>query len=239
MTIEQVVNAVDTAIYKLPYMENLYRQIKDEVDKIQYTRQSLVNDITALELKISILDKIAFSSEQDCKRTEQQVQELADKKDRIEKLIANILNGEGYSKIKQIVKENVKAGLAENKKLISVSFAVIIQTLRTDPQTINVIYKILAANDGEQHKDDNNSNAIKYLESNMDNILDLAEKNYENLVEALTNNVMNTAANSSYNPKLSLPQSSSSTFPNLYNQSDTYRIEKSESFHHSKGDIAD
>jgi hypothetical protein len=43
---------------------------------------------------------------------------------------------------------------------------------------INIIYKILTANDGEQHKDNNNNyNAIKYLESNKDNLLDLAEKN--------------------------------------------------------------
>jgi hypothetical protein len=38
MSIEQVVNAVDIAIHKLPYMETLYRQIKDEVNKLQYTR---------------------------------------------------------------------------------------------------------------------------------------------------------------------------------------------------------
>jgi hypothetical protein len=36
-----------------------------------------------------------------------------------------------------------------------------------------------------------------------------------------------------------LPQSSSFTFPNLSNQSDTYRIEESQSFHNSKGNIAD
>jgi hypothetical protein len=51
MNIEQVVNAVDTAIHKLPYMESLYRQIKDEVNKLQYTRQSLVNDIEAKNIK--------------------------------------------------------------------------------------------------------------------------------------------------------------------------------------------
>jgi hypothetical protein len=101
----------------------------------------------------------------------------------------------------------------------------------------NLIYNIPTTNDGEQHKG-NNNNITKYLEFNKDRILNLAEKQYENLVEALTNNVMNTAANSSYNPKLSLPQSSS-TFPNLSNQSDIYRIEEPEHFHDSKDDIAD
>ena len=44
---------------------------------------------------------------------------------------------------------------------------------------INIIYKILTAKDGEQHEDNSNDNAIKYLESNKDKILDLAGKNYE------------------------------------------------------------
>jgi hypothetical protein len=83
MTINQVVNAVDIAIHKLPYIENLYLQAKDQA-KMQRTRQNLSNDINSLERKVSILDKTAFSCEQDCKRTKQQVQELTDKNDRIE-----------------------------------------------------------------------------------------------------------------------------------------------------------
>ena len=73
-----------------------------------------------------------MSSEQECKRTEQRDQELTDKKERIEKLIANILtdDNEGYSKIKQIVKENVQAVLSDNRILISLSFAALIQTLK-------------------------------------------------------------------------------------------------------------
>jgi hypothetical protein len=205
---------------------------------MQHTIQRLANDITALEHKISILDKIALSSEQECKRIEQQLQELTDKKNRLEKLIVNILNGEGYSKLKHIVKENVKAALSENRKLISISFVALIQTLKDDPEMIKLIQNMPSANDGEQYKD--NNNIVKYLESNKDSILGLAEKNYENLVEALANNVINTvagAASSSSNPPPSL--SSSSTFLGPYNQNDTYIKEESESFHNSKGDIAD
>jgi hypothetical protein len=35
---------------------------------------------------------------------------------------------------------------SENKKLISVSFAALIQTLKADPKMTNLIYKILTAN---------------------------------------------------------------------------------------------
>jgi chromosome segregation ATPase len=98
-------------------MEALYGQVKDQVEKMQRTIQQLSNDIHALEYKISILDKAAFSCEQECKRIKQELQELNDKKGRIQTLIANILNNdnEGYSKLKGIVKENVKAILSDNK----------------------------------------------------------------------------------------------------------------------------
>ena len=57
MSIDKVANVVETAIDKLPYMENLYGQVKDEVNKLQYIRQGLLNDIAALKYKISALDK--------------------------------------------------------------------------------------------------------------------------------------------------------------------------------------
>ena len=50
----QVVNVVEIGIHKLPHMESLYKQVKDEVNKLQYARQVLVNDISALELNINI-----------------------------------------------------------------------------------------------------------------------------------------------------------------------------------------
>jgi hypothetical protein len=153
-------------------------------------------------------------------------------------LIANILNDEGVSNVKQVAKENVKVILSENRKLISVSFAALILTLKADPEMVKLIQNMPRANDGEQYKD-NHINITQYFESNKDRILNLGEKNYENLVDALTNNAIDNAAHaSSSNPKITL--SSSSAF-NLgpYNQSDIYRKEeKSENYHNSKGDIS-
>jgi hypothetical protein len=83
MSIAQVVNVVEIAIHKLPYMESLYRQAKDQAENMQRTIQLLANDIEERKSKISILDKIAFSREQKCKRAEQRVQELSNQKDRI------------------------------------------------------------------------------------------------------------------------------------------------------------
>jgi hypothetical protein len=57
-------------------------------------------------------------------------------------LIANISNNdneEDYSNLKQIIKESIKTVITENKKLISVSFTAIIQTLKDDLQMVNLI----------------------------------------------------------------------------------------------------
>jgi hypothetical protein len=233
MTIENVVNAVEIAIHKLPYMEGLYKQVKHEVEKLQHIRQLLVNDIEELKYKLSILDKTAFSSEQEYRRIRQQLQELIDKKDRIENLIANILNGEGYSKLQQIVKENVKANLSQNKQVISVAFTALLQALKTDPKMIDIIYKMVTPNNGEQHKD-NHINITQYFESNRDRIMNLGEKNYENLVEALTNNAIDTVASS-----ISSVLEPSSTFLGPCPQTYIHRVEESEGFHNNEGDIAD
>ena len=111
----------------------------------------------------------------------------------------------------QIVKESVKAMLTDNKTLLSTAFAALIQTIKADPQMVKLIQNMLSANDGQQHKE-NNDNAIKYLEANKNSILHLTEKNYENLVGALTNDAVD---NTSPNPRLS---SSSSTFPSSFDQ---------------------
>jgi hypothetical protein len=64
------------------------------------------------------------------------------KRCRIEKLIVNIqAKAEGYSKLKEIVKEIVKALLSGNIKLISVSFAALIQTLKADQQMVKLVTK--------------------------------------------------------------------------------------------------
>jgi hypothetical protein len=116
--------------------------------------------------------------------------------------------------LKQLVKENVKVVLSENKKLISISFLALIQTIKADPQMVKLIHNMPSANDSEQHKDNNNDNVTKYLESNKDNLLDLAERYYQNLVEVLTNNVIVTATSSS-NPS----SSPSSPFTTLSDRS--------------------
>ena len=49
MTIEQVVNTVEIAANKLPHMESLYKQARDETQNMQHTRHHLLNYMKALD----------------------------------------------------------------------------------------------------------------------------------------------------------------------------------------------
>ena len=94
---------------------------------MQHTVQRLQNDIEDRKNKISLIEKIAFSCKQECRRTEQQVQELTGQKDRLGKFVANILKNynEVYSKLKRFV----RAVLSDNKILLSTPFVALLQTL--------------------------------------------------------------------------------------------------------------
>jgi hypothetical protein len=131
----------------------------------------------------------------------------------MEKWIAKILKNDD---LKQIVKEN-EAVLAENKKLISVSFAALIQTLKSDPDMIKLIQNMPTAN---TECKDNSDNITKYLEANKHVLVDLTEKQYKNIVDVFTNNAISNIANaSSFNSTLSLPSSSSSPIRHYHRRS--------------------
>ena len=93
MSIEQVVNAVDTAANKLPYMEDLHRQVKEEVNKLRGEKLYLLNEVDFLTSKVSRLQETLYSLEQNCKRIEDQgMEELNSRKDIAKILVANVLN---------------------------------------------------------------------------------------------------------------------------------------------------
>jgi hypothetical protein len=66
------------------------------------------------------------------------VQELGDKKDRLEKWITNVLNGEDYSNQISSSKKILKLFYPTTKHSYR-AFTAIIQTLKADPQMVNLI----------------------------------------------------------------------------------------------------
>jgi hypothetical protein len=88
MTVEKVVNAVDIAIHKLPYMESLYKQAEDEVDKMQRTRQQLENYLHKLKEEIASAKALLNSYHTLCERKRQESERLNNEISRLETLVS-------------------------------------------------------------------------------------------------------------------------------------------------------
>ena len=82
-------------------------------------------------------------------------------------------DNEGYSKLKHIINENVKAVLLENKQVISIAYIALLQTLKSDPELVKLVYDMPNVNTG--YKDNNTNNITNYIEADKDILLDLTK----------------------------------------------------------------
>ena len=106
MSIEQVVNAVYAAVHKLPYIENLYEQVKEQVEKMQRTIQRLENYSHTLNDEIASAKALLNSYHLLCERKRQEAEYLNNEISRLEALVSRFKsNNEEYRKIKQRVEE--------------------------------------------------------------------------------------------------------------------------------------
>jgi hypothetical protein len=111
MGIDQVVNAVDTSANKLPYMEDLHRQIKEEVNKLRGEKLYLLNEVDFLTAKISNLQQTVCSLEQNCKRIEgsQGTHNYYNDEEIAKMLVANFLN-----QIQTLVNSNISSSISSS-----------------------------------------------------------------------------------------------------------------------------
>jgi hypothetical protein len=144
MSIENVVNAVDIDIHKLPYMESLYRQAKDEVDKMQRTRQETENYLHTLNDEIASSKELLNSYHISSERKRQEAENLNSEISRLDTLVSRFKNNnEEYLKIQQTAKNKVTTVLRDNKQILQFALAAVIRALRRNPHKYN---NLLACN---------------------------------------------------------------------------------------------
>jgi hypothetical protein len=92
MTIEQAVNAIEIAANRLPHMDSLYKQAKEEVDKMQRTRQQLENYLHKLKEEIASTKELLKSYTNSCERKRQEAENLNKEILRLEAIISRLQN---------------------------------------------------------------------------------------------------------------------------------------------------
>jgi hypothetical protein len=229
MTVEKVINAVDIAIHKLPYMECLYKQLKDEVDKMQRTRQQLDNYLHKLKEEIASAKALLSSYHTLCDRKRQESEHHNNDISRLENIISQFKNNnEEYLKIKKGVEEEVRIVLTDSKVLLQFALASIIEAIRRNYDKYNnsLVYNISSSIPAQQ-------SPLLDIEGYKDMILEEANRLYDKLLKHFINSLMDNAAAFK---RVSL-QSNLSSQPN---KSNTYTIEESvihDNDNDSKGDI--
>ncbi|MFL6383095.1 MAG: hypothetical protein ACJ72S_17655 [Nitrososphaeraceae archaeon] len=137
MSIEQVENAVDIAIHKLPYTESLYGQVKEQVDKLQYKIQLSENHLHSMNNKIVSANTLVNSYYMLCQRKKQEAENLNNEISRLETLVSRFKsNNEEYLKIKKTV-EDVSKFLTNGKVHLQFALASVIEAIRRNPDKYN------------------------------------------------------------------------------------------------------
>jgi hypothetical protein len=229
MTIEQIGNVVDTDINRLPHMETLYEQVKDEVDKMQHTIQRLENYSHTLNDEIASAKALLSSYHTLCDRKRQESEHLNNDISRLENIISQFKNNnEEYLKIKKGVEEEVRIVLTDSKVLLQFALASIIEAIRRNYDKYNnsLVYNISSSIPAQQ-------SPLLDIEGYKDMILEEANRLYDKLLKHFINSIMDNAAAFK---RVSL-QSNLSSQPN---KSNTYTIEESvihDNDNDGKGDI--
>ena len=196
MGIEKVVNAVEIAVNRLPYMESLYKQLKDEVDKMQRTRQQLENYLHKLKEEIASTKELLKSYSSSCERKRQEAENLNKEILRLEAIISRLQNNnEEYLKIKKTFEEEVSRVLIDSKVLLQFALASVIEAIRRNTGK----YKNLLFNDtlASSTSTPPQGSLLSHIEGDRDIILEEVNRLYDSLLHHFTNSIMANAAGAS------------------------------------------
>jgi hypothetical protein len=216
-------------------MESLYGQVKDEVDKMQRTRQETENYLHTLNDEIASSKELLQSYHISCERKRQEAENLNNEISRLETLMSRFKSDDGeYLKIKKTVEEEVSKFLTDGKVLLQFAVASVFESLRNNPGKLDKLVFNYTSASSVSISTPAQGSILSHIEDYRDMILEEAKGLYDSLLHHLTNSIMDNAAgaSSSCDPKLS------STFLHLSNQSNMDRMDNSESFSQNKGDIA-
>ncbi|HYX54595.1 MAG TPA: hypothetical protein VE818_00415 [Nitrososphaeraceae archaeon] len=235
MSIEQVDNAVDIAANKLPYMESLYEQVEEQVDKMQYKIQLSEKHLHSANDEIASANALVNSYHMLCERKRQEAENLNNDISRLETVISQFKdNNEEYLKIKNTVEEEVNKLLTDGKTLLQFAVASVIEAVRRNPDKYNnVLVNNTSLSSTSTPAQDSLLSLLSHIEDYRDMILEEANRLYDNLLRHFTNSIMDNAG---LFKKISLQ----SNLPSQPYKSNTYTIEESQIYDNDgKGDIAD
>ena len=216
MGVKQVVDALNIANNDLPAVEKRLKRLRNDISMLQFQKRIDERNLYQLNNQIASTTKLLTSFRISCTRERREIENLYNEKARLEELVTHFKNNneEYLDKIKQTAEEKVKSVLTNDKLLLKLATASVIESLRSNPELYNFIsystsvetaatttygYNYLSLMSTQQQQQQSFNDSYTAL------ILEEAEKLYNKLMTELTNRVIAAAADATTIKASSLP----------------------------------
>jgi tryptophanyl-tRNA synthetase len=200
--LEWFVNMVLVGAYKIPSLDDEYKNLKNEIANLEYKKERIQADVQALNNKTSSLRSVKCSYQQEYINKKQEIHYLNNHKEQLEDFVASFKTGDKkYLEIKGIAQEHVNYLLTERKTLLTIAIIAVIEALKMNPDTYTTIF---VDSNKEDMWNDSDSFASMYLKEAFSNyqtnqardaiVVKIAEAFCNRLSTVLVNETMTSAA---------------------------------------------
>jgi hypothetical protein len=173
MKSEHVVNLLQMSNEYLPFLEQKYKKLRNEINFLESEKQRSRD----LGNHVGVLTKVL-------EKYKREIKNLQKEKRRLEILMSN---GQ-YEKVRQIAKEEVNNSLSSGRDLLKLAVASVLESLRQDPDKYNLLISSNQYN-GRQY-----ATSHPFIDGYRNLILDESQKLFELMTSSLTNRIINETA---------------------------------------------
>ena len=131
--LEHVKRLLEIANNELPRVEEVYKNLNEEVEKLTLEKQNATETIRELNNDIVHLRNTAEHHRLECEKQASEKRMLYLKKIRLESVIEQLQKSREYTTIVQIVRRQMNNVIGDDKQLLKLAFESIIESLLKDP----------------------------------------------------------------------------------------------------------
>jgi hypothetical protein len=161
------VNMVLVGAYKIPSLDNEYKNLKNEIANLEYKKERLQADVQALNNKTSTLRSVKCSYQQECDNKKEDIDYLNNHKEQLEDFVASFKSGnKRYLEIKGVAQEHVNYLLTQRKTMLTIAIIAVIEAMKMSPDRYMAIF---VDGNKEDRWNDSESFASMYLKDAFSN----------------------------------------------------------------------
>lgn len=172
MSSEHVINLLQISNEYLPLLEHRHRRLTKEIDSMELEKQKL----QYLGNQVRVLTKVSD-------KYKNEIKNLQEEKTRLETLLKEFGNSNGYRKIRKAAEEEVTSSLLKGKDLLKLAVSSVFESILRDPDKYSFLTNSSLQNGGQY------AMSQPYIDMYRALILDEAQKIFELMVRDLTSTI--------------------------------------------------